>query len=140
MGLLSFLTGGIEPIRRLVDDLTTSEEEKLTLRNELAALEFGLSRQILAYEETVVKAKGDIILAEARSNWYVSSWRPTLMYVIIAIVFNNYLLAPYLESVFPSFIVTLELPDRLWNLLTAGVSVYIVGRSGEKVVKVWKGQ
>jgi len=46
MGLLSFLTGGIEPIRKLVDDLHTSDEEKLTLRNELATLEFGLSRQL----------------------------------------------------------------------------------------------
>jgi len=138
MGLLSFLTGGIEPIRKLVDDLHTSEEEKLELTNELASLEFGLSRQLLKYEEQVVKTKGDIIIAEAKGNMYVSSWRPTLMYVIIAIIFNNYLLGPYLESVFPDFIVTLELPDKLWGLLTLGVSAYIVGRSGEKAVKVWK--
>jgi len=58
MGLLSFLTGGIEPIGKLVDSLHTSDEERLALKNELAALEFGLSRQLLAYEEQVIKTKG----------------------------------------------------------------------------------
>ena len=47
MSLLGFLTGGIKPITDLVDNLHTSDEEKLQLRNELANLEFGLSRQLL---------------------------------------------------------------------------------------------
>jgi len=138
MGLLSFLTGGIEPIRKLVDNLTTSEEEKLTLRNELAALEFGLSRQILAYEETVVKVKGDIITAEAKANWFTASWRPGLMWLFILILANNYLIGPYLETVFPSIVVTLDFPDLFWNALTVGLGGYVVGRSGEKMVKEWK--
>ena len=138
MGLLSFLTGGIEPIGKLVDNLHTSEEEKLTLKNELATLEFGLSRQLLAYEETVIKTKGDIILAEAKSNWFAASWRPALMWLFILILANNYLIGPYLETVFPSIIVTLDFPDRFWNALTVGLGGYIVGRSGEKIVKGWK--
>jgi len=138
MGLLSFLTGGIEPIRKLVDDLHTSDEEKLTLRNELATLEFGLSRQLLAYEETVVKGKSDIIVAEAKANWFTASWRPALMWLFILILANNYLVGPYLETVFPSVAITLDFPDKFWNLLTAGVSAYTIGRSGEKIVKGWK--
>jgi len=138
MGLLSFLTGGIEPIRKLVDDLHTSEEEKLILRNELAALEFGLSRQLLAYEETVVRGKTDIILAEAKANWFTASWRPGLMWLFILILANNYLVGPYLETVFPSIIVTLDFPDKFWTLLTVGVGGYTVSRGAEKIVKDWK--
>ena len=138
MGLLSFLTGGIEPIGKLVDNLHTSDEERLALKNELAALEFGLSRQLLAYEEQVIKTKGDIITAEAKSNWYVSSWRPTLQYVFIAILANNYLIGPYLETIFPGIVVTLEFPDKFWTLLTVAVGGYIGSRGAEKIVKDWK--
>jgi len=138
MGLLSFLTGGIEPIGKLVDNLHTSEEEKLELRNELATLEFGLSRQLLQYEEQIVRSKSDIIVAEAKANWFTASWRPSLMYLFILILANNYLIGPYLESIFPSVIVTLDFPDKFWNLLTVGVGAYITSRGGEKIVKDWK--
>jgi hypothetical protein len=29
----------------------------------------------------------------------------------------------------------LELPDKLWNLLTIGVGGYVVGRSAEKIAE-----
>jgi len=138
MGLLSFLTGGIEPIGKLVDNLHTSDEERLALKNELAALEFGLSRQLLAYEEQVIKTKGDIIMAEAKANWFTASWRPALMYLFIILLAHNYLIGPYMEAFFPTLVVTIPFPDKFWTLLTVCVGGYVAGRSSEKIVKDWK--
>jgi hypothetical protein len=36
--------------------------------------------------------------------------------------------------------VILELPQDLYDLMKIGVGGYIVGRSGEKIVKEWKGK
>lgn len=48
------------------------------------------------------------------------------------IVANNYLLAPY------GLGQTLELPPDMWDLLKIGVGGYVVGRSVEKGVRVWR--
>ena len=59
------------------------------------------------------------------------------MVSITAIVVNNYILVPYLQLFgLPAQI--LELPDKLWNLMTLGVTGYIAGRSGEKIVELWR--
>jgi hypothetical protein len=71
---------------------------------------------------------------EMQGNWLQRSWRPILMLLIIIIIANNYILFPY----FPNTLEVLELPDNLWTLLELGVGGYVVGRSVEKAVKVYK--
>ncbi len=78
-----------------------------------------------------------IILAEATGGWLQRNWRPILMLVVIAIVANNYLLFPYL-SMFTDKVVVLDLPDKLWTLMTVGVGGYVGGRTIEKSIKTWK--
>ncbi|MBI9081627.1 MAG: hypothetical protein JEY79_18045, partial [Pseudodesulfovibrio sp.] len=51
---------------------------------------------------------------------------------------NNYLLVPYGELFFPGSVKVLELPEALWELMKIGVGGYVVGRTGEKMVKEWK--
>ena len=60
------------------------------------------------------------------------------MLVIIAIVANNYLVAPYLAPWFPDHIKVLDLPEKLWSLMEIGVGGYIVGRTVEKGIERWK--
>ena len=61
------------------------------------------------------------------------------MLTIVAIVANNYLLAPYVNALFGSGTAPmLELPEELWTLMQLGVSGYIVSRGGEKMIKHWK--
>lgn len=82
----------------------------------------------------------DIIKAEVQSeSWLASNWRPILMLVVVAIIGNNYLIAPYINALFGDGTVpNLDLPGRLWDLMTLGVGGYVAGRSGEKMVKAWK--
>jgi len=53
------------------------------------------------------------------------------------IIANNYIIYPYL-SLFMDDAPMLEIPPDMWGLLKLGLSGYIVGRSGEKMVTAWK--
>ena len=57
------------------------------------------------------------------------------MLVIIFIVANNYVIAPYIGLFFPEKELILELPGGLWALLNIGVGGYVAGRSAEKIFK-----
>lgn len=85
-----------------------------------------------------LEAAAQIITAEANSeHWLVSAWRPITMLVFVFIVFNNYILAPYIQLFFDTN-VALDTPPDLWQLIKIGLGGYVVGRSGEKVAKVLK--
>jgi len=76
-----------------------------------------------------------IIVAEATGqSWLQRNWRPILMLSIVGIVVNNYILVPYLQ-LFSIPAQVLDLPERLWSLMTMGVGGYVVGRTGEKIVE-----
>jgi hypothetical protein len=53
------------------------------------------------------------------------------------IIFNNYVLCPYLKLFFEAAPV-LQVPADMWDLLKLGIGGYVVGRSAEKVVDTWK--
>jgi hypothetical protein len=90
-------------------------------------------QMILSGELATLTAQSGIITAEANStNKFVSSWRPSLMYCFIAIIFNNYLLAPYLQAMFHVGL-QLQIPDQMWDLIRLGVGGYVGGRSLEKI-------
>jgi hypothetical protein len=87
----------------------------------------------------LVNARANVLAAEiGGASWLQRNWRPILMLSIVAIIANNYLIFPYL-SLFTDKAVILELPEKLYNLMTVGVGGYIVGRSAEKGLKIWKG-
>lgn len=86
----------------------------------------------------LVEGQTKVLLGEIQGqSWMQRNWRPVLMLTIVAIVANNYILYPYL-SLFTSKAVVLDLPDKLYNLMSIGVGGYIVGRSAEKGLKIWK--
>lgn len=94
---------------------------------------------LLEHADSIEKVRGEIILAEAKSqSWLTATWRPLLMMVVISIIAVNYLVFPIIAIGYPEIMNNvLELPDQLWNLLTLGVGGYVVGRSGEKMVDKW---
>ena len=84
------------------------------------------------------KAAADIVNSEAKSqHWVTATWRPMLMYCLIIIVFNNYILMPYIKYFF-GVEITLDIPQDLWTLLQIGLGGYVVGRSGETIAKNFK--
>ena len=97
-------------------------------------LKFQLNEQLLKSSTEELKAAASIVEAEAKSNWFVSSWRPLLMYVLIFILVWNYILGPIIKIVLGS-VITFELPGDVWTLLQIGLGGYVVGRPGESIAR-----
>ena len=108
-------------------------------KDKAAEIERELQMQLMLNSATVEKAAADVILAEAKSeHWITATWRPILMVTITAIVAWNFLIAPLIElavllSTNNKIPLSIDLPGELWTLLTVGVGGYVVGRSGEKI-------
>jgi len=85
-----------------------------------------------------MKVHMSAIVAEAKSDHTITAtWRPITMLVFVAIIANNYILAPYI-TLFFDVNVTLPLPPQMWGLLKIGLGGYVVGRSVEKAAGAWK--
>jgi len=93
-----------------------------------------LNTQLLQSGTEELKAAASIVEAEAKANWFVAGWRPTLMYVLIFILIWNYILGPVCK-LFTGTIITFELPGDVWTLLQIGLGGYVVGRSGESIAR-----
>ena len=96
-----------------------------------------IKNKLLSVEQEVIKAQSAVIVAEAKSGSFIAqNWRPIMMLTFVAIIANNYILFPYIQ-LFGGTSTLLEIPPDMWSLLKIGVGGYIVGRSGEKMVKTY---
>lgn len=124
MNLISLISGIFEPATKLIDDLHTSDEERLKIKAQMFELQMKAAMQAQDYEAELLKAKTTIITAEAQGDsWLQKSWRPITMLVFLALVVADsfgWLASP--------------LAKEAWTLLQIGLGGYVVGRSAEKVV------
>jgi|TARA_R110000803_G_scaffold20541_7_gene52768 hypothetical protein len=101
-------------------------------------LESAIKEKMLEHEVQFVSYQRDIITAEAKSQSSLArNWRPITMLVFVAIIFNNYLVYPYIQ-LFGGTAVQLPIPADMWDLLKLGIGGYIAGRSVEKGIESWK--
>lgn len=122
MNLLSLIGQIFKPAVDLVDELNTSEEEKLaikaqTLETYVKAINLGVEAETRSLE-----ARARIVEEEAKSeNPLTSSWRPITMLTFLALVVGD------------SFgLLASPLAPEAWTLLQLGLGGYVVGRSVEK--------
>ena len=121
--ILDWFSGGvIKEVGKVIDNLFTSEEERINAKNEVFKV---LQEQQLELQ----KLQTEIIVAEASGNWLQRSWRPILMLAFGFIVIYVKFIAPLFNLPIPL------LENEFWNLLQLGIGGYVVGRSVEKVSK-----
>ena len=121
--IFKWFTGGlVKEVGNVIDNLFTSEEERLKAKNEIFKV---LQEQQLELQ----KLQTEIIVTEANGNWLQRSWRPILMLAFGFIVIYVKFIAPLFSLPIPL------LEDEFWNLLQLGIGGYVVGRSVEKVAK-----
>lgn len=109
-------------VAEAVDALSTSEKEKLELKEKLTATV--LSNLVNAQAQAT-----SVLLAETNGNWLQRSWRPVLMLAFGFIIIYEYFISRV--SGLPSA----NLPVNFWDLLELGMGGYVVGRSVEKVAE-----
>lgn len=128
MKIFDFIAGIFKPAAELVDNLHTSDEEKLALKAQLLQIQTGVISQSIELEKTALEAKASIITAEAKSDgWLTRSWRPITMLALVAAV-----LAYWFG--FAGVGVPVEIIERMFSLVQIGVGGYIASRGAEKIV------
>ena len=101
-------------------------------------LKLELLKEIQNAEAKMMEAKARTIVAEASSeHWLVASWRPITMLTFVAIIANNYIIAPYFSS-WGYVVPVLDIPPNMFNLIELGLTGYVIGRSAEKTMAIYK--
>lgn len=128
-GIFSFISNIFTPVAEFIDNVHTSDEERLTLQAHLKTIEAGvngkiieLQAKVLEYEIKVLAAQSSVIKAEALGqSWIQRNWRPVTMLTFLALV------------VLDSFdLLASRLAGPAWTLLEIGLGGYVIGRSLEK--------
>lgn len=124
MAVWSFLSGLVEPVTNLIDDMHTSDEERLQVKSKLFEMQSAMAAQVLDYEARLVEAKTKVIAAEAQgASWMQRNWRPITMLTFLGLVVADTL-----------GLTEFRLASEAWTLLQIGLGGYVVGRSAEKVI------
>jgi len=93
---------------------------------------------MLEHEQTAQQVARDVVVSEAKSeHWITSAWRPLVMIMFAVMIGNNYIIAPYLDAIFGTSVM-FDMPEQAWSLLSVGLGGYVVGRSGEKIMREYK--
>jgi hypothetical protein len=123
MNVFSFISNIFEPAVKLIDEIHTSDEEKLQLQAQIKAVENELLAKVIDYESKLLESKTAIITAEATGqSWMQCNWRPITMLTFLALVVLN------------SFgLLVTPLANEAWTLLQIGLGGYVAGRSAEKM-------
>ena len=131
LGITDLIAGIFKPAADLIDNLHTSDEEKLEQKRLLLEVQGKAMDQVHEYNTSLLKAQGAIVNSEAKSeNWITSSWRPLTMLVFVLLIVARFLgfEAEGMEKA--EYIM-------LWEIVKIGLGGYVVGRSVEKGVATY---
>ena len=129
--VLEGVGGVFKPLNKLVDNVHTSSEEKLTLRNELVRLQNEVAKgqmellgKAMDLEREALKAQQAVLTTEASSDsWLTANWRPITMVVFVAVTTLHSL----------GFIEMSEVMSmQYFGLVKLGLGGYIASRGIEK--------
>lgn len=123
--IFGFIGGVIKPVTELIDSVSTTEEERSALKNELLKIQTAFQSKVIEYEGRLMDAQSKVIVSEAQGqSWLQRNWRPITMITFLVLVVMDCL--GFLKF---------RLSEQAWTLLQIGLGGYVVGRSGEKIFK-----
>lgn len=131
--IFGFVKNIFKPAVDLVDNLTTSDDERLARRNQLAEIENNVKMKMLDMEakamdlqSELLKAQTSIINTEANSqSWLARNWRPISMISFLVIVLCDSFGIAKLDS---------DRVESVYELIKIGLGGYVIGRTAEKVI------
>lgn len=131
--IFGFVKDIISPVTTMIDKLTTTQEEKLTLKAKLTEIENTLTMKVLEHEQNVINSQKEVIIAELnQGDLYTKRARPTIIYAGLAIVAANHILFPWIAFFFDYVIPAINLPSEFWLAWGGVTGVYAWGRTIEK--------
>lgn len=126
LAIIGLVKDLFSPAKELIDEVHTSDEERLKLHNELATIQGDVASRLLDYQEKLDSIQAEVVKTEANSqSWLTRNWRPVTMINFLVII-NLYWFGIEPEGVSDEVIV------KLFDIIQFGLGGYVVGRSVEK--------
>lgn len=101
-------------------------------KTEAEKLKAQITLEAMKADNAELKAATDIILAEAKGeSWLQRNWRPLLMLWFAGLVGAHWL--GFTPPNLPESVI-----NSLLDIVQVGIGGYVLGRSGEKIVKAYK--
>lgn len=108
-------------------------------RNKRAEAQEEITRALIENQASLLDAAKSVMAADAASdNKLTSSARPIVVYWSLSLITIIVLSAPFGLSR-PIVEALKEVPGDLWTLITAGVGIFMFGRSAEKATRNLRG-
>ncbi len=128
-GFINSLEGFLKTLREvLTGDMSPDKKAELLKKAQ------EIEEEYFRVKESIIKEQANVIREEIRSDsWLTRNWRPLTMLIFVFIIFNDYVIVPYLKA-FGFKAVYLDIPKEGWELIKFGLGGYVAGRSIEKVV------
>jgi len=128
IGLLSSIAAPLlSGLFSAVDQVVEDKDQAALLKNNLQTL-------VLQGQMKEVEAAMKIVISEAQGgSWIQRSWRPLTMLTFVALI-----VARWLGFTTPG--ITTEVELALFEIIKIGLGGYVVGRSVEKGIRVWKSE
>ena len=127
MSIFSFIAGIFTPAAKLIDDLVTSDEERLQLRNEFAVIQEKVNSKVIELEKARLDAMAKVEVSEASSmHWLRGNWRPIVSLTLVLLI------------VLHSF-KAVELGPQVYDLAEIFLGGYVGSRGLEKIAGKLKG-
>lgn len=138
MSIISKIFGGgakalIGSIGGVLDNLTTSKEEKMEAKRKVLELLAQRDAEIESTLRTTLQAKERVLVAELQQgDAFTKRARPSVVYGGLAMIFLNYCLMPMIAFWSGKEMPKFDLPVEFWAAWGGIVGTWCIGRTVEK--------
>lgn len=134
MGILDWLNplkGLAEGATAIIDELSTSEEEKAAAKAKILEQQQKAMSEMYDARARAVEAQASVIKTEAASDhWLAANVRPGTLAAFVLIALYAGIFAPIFGLPAPMLG---EIPPRAWTVIMIGLGGYVGGRTIEKI-------
>lgn len=139
MGIFDFIGSIFKPAADLIDNLHTSDEEKMELQNkklelkkQIQEIQAKVTSEMMNYQSKLDNLQAEAIKAEASSSsWLARNWRPITMLTFVALIVGRWM--GWIDTAN----ITKEVESQLFDIIQIGLGGYVVGRSAEKIATTY---
>ena len=124
----------------LVEKVGAALDKNITTKDEKLEAKTNITKLVAEFSDKALNIQKDVIMAEMQGNSYQRSWRPSLMYMAMFIIFSTWFIFPIInvwaqDPNITDFIGDLKNSTDFWDIIKLGVGAFGIGRTVEKVAK-----
>ena len=130
-GLLDIISAPLKGLGDAVSEVAKVVGGDASARQAAAAqldeAKVALQESLIQADAQLAKEQAEVIENEEKEGWLPANWRPILMLSFGLIIIYTYFIGPMFG------LKTVDIPQQLWTIMTAGITGYVGLRSAEKI-------